>query len=333
MNVFIHVDADPDNFSACKLNPNKQTGTLAGSLKWNGLLATLDYFEEFSEKLKNLGLAFRATFFLRADEQIKNLCGAYSEIFSEYYNKISQLFTVGWHPHLYRWSEGRHCWHQECRDGEWISRVLINCYDHLKSHGFPVEFSKMGWCFHNNLTMKTLSNLGIKADFSALPGAKNPGQLEDGLSFQDKFDWSRTYPRPYHPDENDYQSKGNLKILEIPLTTYRIVGLIVLFYTIKLALRSYLRLDFSYLPSYQMMAPLTLANLKKKEDLEKACELLGKNGRHYITMYLHPDDFLDANKKVIFENFIFRLISKAQENGMKISFLDAPHLYRFIPCM
>ena len=333
MHVFIHVDADPDNFSMCKINADRQAGVLAGSLKWNGLLATLDYFEELSEKLNKLGLAFRTTFFLRADEQIKNLCGAYSEIFSEYYHKIGQFFTVGWHPHLYRWSEGCHCWYQEYQDGEWMSRVLTDCYDDLKSHGFPVGFSKMGWCFHNNLTMKTLSSLGIKADFSALPGAKSPGYLENGLSFQNRFDWSRTNAQPYHPNENDYQSIGNLKILEIPLTTYRVGGLTVFFYTIKLALISYLRFDFSYFPSFRVTVPLFLANLKKKEDLEKACELQGKNEKHYMTMYLHPDVFLDANKRVVFENFILRLVSKAEENGTKISFRDAPRLYEFISKM
>jgi len=328
MHVFIHVDADPDHSSAYSMNVMSPTRVPRENIRWHGLLATLDYFRNISEKLEKLGFTFRSTFFLRADEQINRLCGTYAETFVEFYDKITRFFSVGWHPHLYRWSEGFQCWYQEYKDAEWASRVLTDSYKDLKSHGFSVRFSKMGWCFHNNATMKTLSDIGIAADFSAAPGFKSPGYLEPGRSFQNKADWSKTCTRPYHPCESNYQQHGGLKILEIPQTTYELGGPIVLLYTMKLALKSYVSFDFSYFPSFRVRSPLLLANLVKREDFEEIRKLIKKwRKEHYVTMYLHPEDMLDVNNRLVFEEFIHRLISMVSEYDIKISFVDALGLY------
>jgi len=331
MHVFVHVDADPSDSQLCRIKGSGRSSH-APPLKWDGLTFTLDFFETFRDKIKGLGLEFKATFFIRADEQIRNLYGAYSDIFIEFHNDVGKHFSKGWHPHLLRWSKVAQCWGQEFRDIEWMRRVLTDCVEDLKAHGFEVRFTKMGWCYHNNTTMQTLSNLGVEADFSALPGAKRPGRLIEGKSLQDKFDWSRTGSKPYHPNEHDYQKPGSLRILEIPLTTLGVRGFDTFLYSVKLALASYLRLDFSYIPSFSMMTPLILPDLVKSLNQDEVCEILfGEKESRYITLYLHPDDLLVTDRRTAFEDFISKLIDVASKNDVKVVFDDAVQLYNY--CM
>jgi len=331
LNIFIHVDADPDRGFVGGNKLIARHGRQAYDLKWNGLLATLNYLEKFTDKFQGFGLGFKSTFFLRADEQIKNLYGTYCGAFMRFYDNIRQLSSVGWHPHLYRWSNLNRCWYQECHDNEWMRKVLTDCHEDLELHGFYAQFAKMGWCFHNNTTMKTLSDLGLSADFSALPGAKCLGHLE-GKSVLDVYDWSKTEPQPYHPSEEDYQKAGGLDIFEIPLTTYKVSGPLVFLYTTKLTLESYIKFRLrGYSPSSQVMFPLGLLNLSKKQNLKKILELMLKlKENDYITLYFHPDDLLDINIQNILENVILRLFSNAEKHGVELSFVDASELYSLI---
>jgi len=327
LNVFIHVDADPDRESISEGRFPGLSTSEASSQKWDGLLFAVSFLEKFTERMQDIGLSFKSTFFLRADEQIKGLYGTYSEAFRKFYDVIKQHFCVGWHPHLFRWSNRDRCWHQECNDNEWIRKVLVDCYDHLKSNGFCVQFSKMGWCFHNNTTIKTLSDVGLMGDFSALPGARYPGRLE-GKSFQDRYDWGNTDPKPYHPREDNYQKPGILKILEVPLTTYGVNGPLVFLYTAKLALESYIRFRLSYPLSFHLMFPVALPVLLSKKNQRKIDELMWESKESdYITLYLHPDELLDTIGRSLFENFVLRMASTADEKGIRISFLGAPELY------
>jgi len=320
MRVFVHVDADPDNSDACLFRfPQKVGGQ--GDLRWNGLISTMNFFEELMEKMGAFGLRFKATFFLRADKQIRSLCGTFSEIFTRIYDRVQEPFSVGWHPHLFRWSESSKCWRQEYQDIEWMHKILTDCYDDLVSQGFRIQFCKMGWCFHNNTTITTLSDLSVDADFSALPGIKRPGRLINGLSVQDRFDWSKTVAKPYHPSEHNYQKPGTLRILEIPLTTLKTNSLTAFLYKTKLALAAYRRFDFSYRPSFRSAIPLFLPNLTSAHNIEKICNLLlSQRERDYITIYLHPSNMLNANGKSLLESFLLQLISTANKHHKKISF-------------
>lgn len=324
LRIFVHVDADPKNLHTNNAEANKAHESF--EMEWSSLTSTFSFFKAFLEKMERQGVDFKSTFFLRADEQVKNLGKQYSAAFRKFHDDFSRLFCVGWHPHLFRWSNQRQLWQQEHRDNKWISQVLTDTYEDLKSQGFDAQFSKMGWCFHNNTSMKTLSELGIKADFSALPGALSPGRLIGGSSFQDRYDWSRTRPYPYHPSEADYQGLGSLRILEIPLTTYEVNGPREFFYTMKLALSSYRRFDFSYSPSFRRMVPLFLLDLVKLRSLREFCERLMQGNRDYVTLYLHPGDLLNATAQTVFEDFVLRLLSAAEAYGRKASFVDAQEL-------
>ena len=328
MYVFVQVDCDPDDSLTYKIRKPKRGTSSVSNMRWNGLTLTYAFLEKLAEKIENLGLpSFKYTFFLRADEQIKVVCGTYSEVFLKFFDTISQSFNVGWHPHLYRWSDRCQCWVQEFRDKNWMHTILTECYNDLESNGFNVQFSKMGWCFHNNETMRTLSNVGIIADFSAIPGAKSPGRLVGGISLQDIYDWKRTKPQPYYPSESDYQTQGALKTLEVPSTTYTVSGYRILLYTTKLAFESYARGQFSYFPSHRIRVPLFLPNLNTK-NVSKICGfLVQQKAKDYVTIYFHAADLLHLSMREILEFFLFQLISVANKNNVEISFFDAPELY------
>jgi peptidoglycan/xylan/chitin deacetylase (PgdA/CDA1 family) len=63
----------------------------------------------------------------------------------------------------------------------------------------------------NNDTIKALIKLGFTHDCTAIPSLKTS-----------YFDWSKL-PRicmPYHPSKNDYQEKGNLSLLIVPISQF-----------------------------------------------------------------------------------------------------------------
>ena len=72
----------------------------------------------------------------------------------------------------------------------------------------PNSFVAGRWSVNND-TIKALIQVGITHDCSAITSSKS-----------DHYDWSKL-PRicmPYHPSSSDYQSKGNLPILIVPIS-------------------------------------------------------------------------------------------------------------------
>jgi hypothetical protein len=324
MKVFIHVDADPDSDADSFFSSLRQRNP--HSVQWKSLTSTISIFETYKEKMSDSGRDFKAVFFLRADEQIRALYGAFSSIFAKFHDDISKSFGLGWHPHLLRWFDEPKCWSQESKDNAWIQGMLTSCYDDLRTQGFNVKYTKMGWCFHSNRSMQTLSDLGIEADFSALPGARSPGRLIGYRSFQDHYDWHKTEPIPYHPNQQDYQSPGDLGILEIPQTMYQVRGVKEFLFTAKMGLPFYRKLDFSYIPSLRRSVPVFLLDLINMRDLESFCESLVQEDQKYVTLYLHPGDLSKSTAQIVFENFVQGLISAADRRSVVLSFTDAQEL-------
>jgi hypothetical protein len=83
----------------------------------------------------------------------------------------------------------------------------------------------MGWTFHNNVTMKKISELGLKVDFSACPGVYHEGGPGDtGSAFDNMIDWRDTPQGWYRPSEADYRrpsrsGERELDIVEVPKFT------------------------------------------------------------------------------------------------------------------
>lgn len=49
--------------------------------------------------------------------------------------------------------------------------------------------------------------------------------------------------------------------------------------------------------------------------------------RDYITLYLHPNELLNATAQTAFENFMFQIVSIADKHRLELSFVDAMDLF------
>jgi hypothetical protein len=82
---------------------------------------------------------------------------------------------------------------------------------------FEVRATRTGWDYCNDWLIGRLDALGVAVDLSALPG-NVVWQLAGKKTI--RIDWLRTPPVPYHPAADDYQQRGNLEILEVPITGF-----------------------------------------------------------------------------------------------------------------
>ncbi len=98
------------------------------------------------------------------------------------------------------------------RDYSYIEQLeLIKIGKEYHQENFSIEpksFVAGRWSINND-TIKALLKVGITHDCSAITSSKS-----------DHYDWSKL-PRicmPYHPSSSDYQIKGNLPILIVPIS-------------------------------------------------------------------------------------------------------------------
>jgi hypothetical protein len=107
-------------------------------------------------------------------------------------------------------------------DTAWQAKMLDEaCSAYREIFPGRARSVRMGWDFHNNTTMKKLSELGIKTEFSALPGLRT--RLPSGaMLVYNIFDWYISPRAPYHPSVSDYrrgavEGEKELDVVEIPI--------------------------------------------------------------------------------------------------------------------
>jgi len=171
----------------------------------------------------------KITWFTRSDEHLKIIFNDYAYPLRNFWDLWKQLRhqgdEIGWHSHLWRWSNQNKCWYQEVSDNKWISHCLEKGYKEFIELTKNVTSTRMGWGFHNNFTMKKINDLGLIVDLSASPGLKHVGSPDErGSHFLNSYDWSITQDHPYLPSLQDYRrpaekNEQSLDILEIPVTT------------------------------------------------------------------------------------------------------------------
>jgi len=171
----------------------------------------------------------KITWFVRSDEQLGIIFDDYAYPLRNFRNLWERLQKqgdeIGWHPHLWRWSNRNKCWYQEVSDKKWISHCLENGHKEFIKLAKNLTSVRMGWSFHNNFTMKKINDLSISVDLSAFPGIRHEGSPDErGSYFVNEYDWSITPHEPYIPSKQDYRrpaknNEQNLSILEVPITT------------------------------------------------------------------------------------------------------------------
>ncbi len=330
--VLIGADCDPDrpSFGGTGLAQRSQ------SMIWKGVTEGIVNFLEAREKAKNLSP--KITWNIRSDDQIEQVYGRAGWAAAEFFPLWEKLKKLGdeiaWHPHLWRWNEIGGRWFQEVHDPPWMEECLEK-----GAAGFQEVFGggpktvHSGWCFQDNTTMRTLARLGVRVDYSALPGMRSIGvPRKSGSSADNIFDWSVTPSAPYFPSQGDYRippapGRRALPVLEIPEHTVRSLPLwaLSLFaemkkstWTGRLRLLSRSSFQRSFVP-IDMHPRLFSAALDG--------EFQGDDEKKFFATHLHPDEFLPAGSPLYRIDFLFAnlrtLAERTARAGAAIRFVTA----------
>ena len=228
MLLIICCDVDPD----CPTLGGVRFDVYKDKLVWKDLTSGIPKIVEALESVEDTyGNHAKVTWFFRSDEQMNLIYGDHAWPLNEFrwlWKKLeSRGDEIGWHPHLWRWSEKNKCWFQEVNDEEWITNCLEAGFSiFAQATGFFPTSVRTGWNFHNNLTMKKLQDLKVSVDLSALPGVRRLGMPDRrGSCFINECDWEITLDKPYFPSEKDYrrpamEGEASLNVLEVPITTF-----------------------------------------------------------------------------------------------------------------
>lgn len=161
------------------------------------------YFEQFK--------SVKTTWFVRIDNQIASDFGSADYILKKYSAEFDWLRSngheIGWHHHAYVYRNG--IWQQNTLDSE----VLLQVKEFgAVARDYGMNLSRMGWGQMSDSVMVALDELGFVIDSSAMP---KPIYAWDQL----KRDWSMCPAEAYHPHRGNYQLRGDLRILEVPMST------------------------------------------------------------------------------------------------------------------
>lgn len=327
--IVIVCDCDPDRVEYGGYSYGEKR------LVWNGVTKGIPALLEGVCRLEEYyKCRVPFTWNVRSDDQIKQVFGNAGWIIEEYFDIWDKLRKRGdslcWHPHLWKWNIQNGYWYQEVKAEHWIEECLSSGYSAFKEIVQPEKvFVHTGWCFQNNFTMKILNELGIIADYSALPGMRNDGYRDGKAALTNSFDWQITPHKPYFPSLNDYRrnaidNEKAWKLLEIPSFTFkgRFLSLGIS------AVRNPKKLPGLFggrLPGYVKLNP-TL-NPYVFRTLVKA---FNKSQRNYVIVYFHADDILKKHSKIrSLENLICNIESLKDKipGGVFVSFSE---LYSYL---
>lgn len=221
----------------------------------------------------------KTTWFIRIDDQMKERFGAADYIFTEHADKIQWLkengHEIGWHFHSFRKNNGK--WKQNT-DEQDVAMELERHYPAAKKHG--LKLLRMGWTYHTNLTMKTISGFELDADCSAMPRPNYTWEIS-------VRNWENTPTYPYYPSEADYRTSGHphYKLLQFPLT----VAPISAPYDTETGVLRYIN------PCYH--AEMFKQGINHQQD-------------EYLNLICHPYEFLPAAKPHAMLSFSFEQFSE-----------------------
>ena len=214
---------------SCDVDPDRERlldGIPSGTLTWRGMTEGIPAVKSLLRGLSDSrGREPAFTWLLRADRQIRQVCGEYGWVPRTYRSFLQSLQEsgdeIGWHPHFWRRDTRNGSWFQEIEDVDWQVEMLRKAHTDLATCflGAPKSV-RMGWGYHNNRTYHTLEDLGVAVDLSAVPGyrtltGKPPGRSEN------LFDWHSTPRTSFRPSRVDYRraaraGESSSEVLEVP---------------------------------------------------------------------------------------------------------------------
>ena len=223
--ILLCCDVDPDReaFSTAR-------GSRKGGLTWDGLERGLPRLLDETAKLEGeRGIAVHFNWFFRSDTQMERIYGDFAWPYRAWPDILARIAKrddeIAWHPHLWRSDDDGISWFQETDDLEYMDACLRKGFEAIPEDYRP-SVVRTGWDFHNAFTMRCLSDLGIAADLSALPGVASEGILDPKTRRRIAVrNWTGSPDRPYFPSKMDPRKEAKsrterLDILEIPVSTY-----------------------------------------------------------------------------------------------------------------
>jgi hypothetical protein len=150
-------------------------------------------------------LHIKTTWFVRADNQLKDVYGTAAYLLDKYADLWEQMELtgdeIGWHPHVYEWSEAERLYVPDL-DVTRRSEKLRQIREELIEQGYAHTSARIGEAFHTNESMKILELLSLRTDATAIPGRKKT----DASRW---FDWSITRMSHY-PSKSiiEYQTQN-----------------------------------------------------------------------------------------------------------------------------
>lgn len=305
---------------ACDVDPDRPefggpTYHSTAPLTWHGVQETFQFISSIRRKF-NLAVEW----FFRCDDQIEFLMGAIDWCLAHFEKEIKRLHAmedgIGWHFHTWRWQEPYNLWFQEKNDLDWITGNMKRSVAAAKKHIPDLISMKSGWTFHTPQTLITASQLGIQADFSAMPAIWTDGLIRSGQQRWplNSFDWKNTPTIPFWPSRTDHRVGTAITkpfdplvaipIMEIPVTTFKLPAH---FAVLRKMVDSYSRgksTDFrrgsKNMAAFNIAKPLHLAAKKIKR-------IIQSDENPIIHYYFHPDDLLAETGLSSKRNFVKNL--------------------------
>lgn len=294
----------------------------------------------WSQYWRDLSSCFRSnnvpvTWLIRVDDG-----PVYNQMLTLFRNEILALKSagdeIGIHIHTFWWYSKLFKWAQTTNPKYEIEIVTKSLEAFKTSLGFAPSSVRMGWDAMSNEIMRTLDSGGLLVDSSAIPSESLAGKFNKRDNI---YDWSRTSTSPYHPDSKDYQSVGNMRILEMPISTLKssnssvfgslvnklsgkksLLKLVPIARALNLTPHAQFYLTPWWSPS--MYSKIIKAYAKKAEE----------KGIAFLVGSLHPCDILDpktGKKNLIFERYISSVIQEISSlKNIDITFMTISELSR-----
>jgi hypothetical protein len=312
--------------------------------RWRGISEGINVLREVIEKVEKIaGIKLKVIFCVRSDLQMKEWYGSAGWMLEEYRLLWRELegegHEIAWHPHLWRWSETSRCWYQEVEDAEWIVQCLEAGHaDFAAKWGRNPLTCHMGWTFHNNVSMRTISRLGLKMDFSASPGvffAGGPGAA--GTIFDNRIDWRGTPKSWYRPSQADYRRPGEkgeseLDIIEIPKFTSG-AGLLRVLKRFASGRKGKTESETGRAVFLQVtILPFLYKHIIKEQ---VGCERSGP----FFASFFHPDELLKKGafslNTILYsrnnlEKNLCSIVEKGRKQGRNVLFATGPNALDFV---
>ncbi|MBU0679623.1 MAG: hypothetical protein KJ626_16090 [Verrucomicrobia bacterium] len=213
--IALTFDTDNDFFDHSLVQDGQDERAL---MRWRGVEEGIPILMDLlGSYTGSAGEPSRITWFVRSDGQLATyyddpayLLRQHDELWQA---ALRRGHEIAWHPHLYRFEDGK--WMQET-EGEKLEEQMTVTLAAIREAGYEPRSSRIGEAYGSNVLMSLLEGFGMQCDSTAMPGRK---RVDD----ERLLDWSRTSPGPYHPSRQDYQVSGEdgFSLLEVPMAMAR----------------------------------------------------------------------------------------------------------------